>query len=66
MLPKDLFEQRNTHYIFQWSAYADPCTLGGERDRGDTESPKEADHTMHRGGAFFFFRKLGCPISSPL
>lgn len=32
MLPKDLFEQKNTHYIFQWSAYADPCTLGGERD----------------------------------
>lgn len=62
MLPKDLFEQKNTHYIFQWSAYADPCTLGGgERHRGDTESPKEADHTMHMRGCLLFFQKTRVP-----
>lgn len=28
---------------------------GGERDRGDTESPKEADHTMQHEGVPSFF-----------
>lgn len=34
---------------------------GGERHRGDTESPKEADHTMHMRGCLLFFQKTRVP-----